>query len=56
MMSRCYVYLLLLEWAGQVGGSVEHSEVKGEESVVVISRFLCGSSRPCRLRIVPFWP
>jgi hypothetical protein len=29
MMSRGYVYLLLLDWVGQVGGSVEHSEGKG---------------------------
>jgi hypothetical protein len=29
MMSR--VYLLLLDRAGQVGGSVEHSEGKGRE-------------------------
>jgi hypothetical protein len=31
-------------------------EGKGEESVVAIPRFLCGSSRLCRLRTVPFWP
>jgi hypothetical protein len=55
MMSRCYVYLLLLDWAGQVGGSMEHSEGKGGESVVAILRFLCGSPRPCRLRTAPFW-
>jgi hypothetical protein len=35
---------------------VEHSEGKGEESAVAIPRFLCGSSRPCQLRTVPFWP
>jgi hypothetical protein len=29
MMSRDYVYLLLLDRAGQVRGSVEHSEGKG---------------------------
>jgi hypothetical protein len=29
MMCRCYVYLLLLDWAGQVGGLVKHSEGKG---------------------------
>jgi hypothetical protein len=29
MMSRGYVYLLLIEQAGQVGGSVEHLEGKG---------------------------
>jgi hypothetical protein len=50
MMSRCYVYLLLLDRAGQVRGSVEHSEGKVGESVVAIPRFLCGSPRPCRLR------
>jgi hypothetical protein len=31
MMRRVYVYLLLLDWAGQVGGSVEHSKGKGGE-------------------------
>jgi hypothetical protein len=36
MMSRCYVYLLLLDRAGQVGGPVEHSEGKDGESVVAI--------------------
>jgi hypothetical protein len=56
MMSRGYVYLLLLDWTGQVGGSVEHSEGKGRESDVVVLRFLCGSPRPCRLRTAPFWP
>jgi hypothetical protein len=35
---------------GQLGGPVEHSEGKGGESVVAISRFLCGSLRLCRLR------
>jgi hypothetical protein len=59
MMSRGY--LLLLDRAGQVGGSVEHSkgkgrEGKGVESVVAIPRILCGSPRPCRLRTVAFWP
>jgi hypothetical protein len=54
MMSRCYIYLLLLDWAGQVEGSVEHSEGKGRESDVAISRFLCGSPRPCQLRTVSF--
>jgi hypothetical protein len=56
MMSRRYVYLLLLDWVGQVGGSVEHSEGKGEKSDVAILRFLCGSPHPCRLRTMPFWP
>jgi hypothetical protein len=35
---------------GHLGGSVEHSEGKGGESVVAILRFLCGSPHPCRLR------
>jgi hypothetical protein len=35
---------------GQLGGSVEYSEGKNDESVVAILRFLCGSSRLCRLR------
>jgi hypothetical protein len=56
MMSRGYVYFLLLDRTGQVGGSVKHSKGKGGESVVVIPRFLCGSSRPCRLRTASFWP
>jgi hypothetical protein len=34
---------------------VEHSERKGEESVVAILRFLCGSPRPCQLRTMTFW-
>jgi hypothetical protein len=56
MLSRGYIYLLLLDWAGQVGGLVEHSEGKGGESDVAIPRFLCGSTRSCRLGNVPFWP
>jgi hypothetical protein len=55
MMSGGCGYSLLLDWVGQVGGSVEHSERKGGESVVAIQRFLCGSPRPCRLRTVLFW-
>jgi hypothetical protein len=55
MMSIYYVYLLLLDRAGQVGGSVEYSEGKDGESVVHILRFLCGSPCPCRLRTVPFF-
>jgi hypothetical protein len=43
MMSRGYVYLLLLDHAGQVGELVEHLEGKGGESAVAIPRFLCGS-------------
>jgi hypothetical protein len=49
------IILLLLNWAGLVGGSVEHSEGKGGKSVAAILRFLCGSPRPCRLRTTPFW-
>jgi hypothetical protein len=55
-MSRGYVYLLLLDRAGQIGGSVEHLEGKDGESVVAIPRFLCDSPLPCRLRTPPFWP
>jgi hypothetical protein len=46
----------LLDWVGPVGGSVEHSEGNGRESVVAILRFLCGSPRMCRLRTTLFWP
>jgi hypothetical protein len=35
---------------GHWGGSVEHSEGKGRESVVAILSFLCGSPCLCRLR------
>jgi hypothetical protein len=35
---------------GQLGGPVEHSEGKGGENVVAISRFLFVSPRLCRLR------
>jgi hypothetical protein len=56
MLSRGYIYLLLLDRAGQVGGSVEHSEGKGRESAMAILRFLCGSPHLCRLRTAPFWP
>jgi hypothetical protein len=56
MMSRCYGYLLMLDWVGQLGGSVEHSEGRDGESVVAILRFLCGSPCPCWLRTTPFWP
>jgi hypothetical protein len=41
---------------GATRGSVEHSEGKDGESVVAISRFLCGSPHPCRLRAAPFCP
>jgi hypothetical protein len=56
MISIGYVYLLLLDWVGQVGGSVEHSEGKGGESDVAILRFLCGSPCLCRLRTASFRP
>jgi hypothetical protein len=35
---------------GHLGGSVEHSEGKGGDSVVAILKFLCGSLRLCQLR------
>jgi hypothetical protein len=35
---------------GHLGGSVEHLEGKGGESVVAILRFLCSNIRLCRLR------
>jgi hypothetical protein len=54
MMNRGYVYLLLLDRARLIGGSVEHSEGKGGESDVAISRFLCGSPHSCRLRTASF--
>jgi hypothetical protein len=54
MMSRGYVYLLLLDRVGQVGRSLEHSEGRCGESVVAILRFLCGSPRSCWLRAAPF--
>jgi hypothetical protein len=56
IISICYVYLLLLDRAGQVGGSVKHSKGKDGESIVAIPRFLCGSPYPCWLRTTPFWP
>jgi hypothetical protein len=56
MMSRGYVYLLLLDWVGQVGGLVEHLEGKDGESAVAIPRFLCGNPRSYRSRTAPFWP
>jgi hypothetical protein len=56
MMSRGYVYLLLLDQVGQVGGSVEHLEGEDGESVVAIMRFLCSSPRLCRLRTMLFGP
>jgi hypothetical protein len=56
MMSRCYVYLLLLDREGQIGGSVEQSEGKNRESVVAILRVLYGSPHRCWLWTAPFWP
>jgi hypothetical protein len=50
------VILLLLDRVWPIGGSVEHSEGKGRESIVAILRFLCGSPRSCRLRTMPLWP
>jgi hypothetical protein len=50
------VISLLLDWARQVWGSVEHSKGKGRKSVVVVRRFLCGSPYLCRLKTTPFWP
>jgi hypothetical protein len=54
MMSRDYVYLLLLDRVEKVGGSVEHSKGKDGESVVAILKFLCGSPHLCRLRTASF--
>jgi hypothetical protein len=56
MMSRGYIYLLLLDREGHIGESVEHSEGKGRESVVAILIFLYGSPCLCQLRITLFWP
>jgi hypothetical protein len=56
MMSRGYVYLLLLDREGQIGGSVEQSEGKNRESVVAILRVLYGSPHRCWLWTAPFWP
>jgi hypothetical protein len=56
MMNRGYVYLLLLDRVRLIGGSVEHSEGKGGESNVAISRFLCGSPHSYQLRTASFWP
>jgi hypothetical protein len=55
MRSRGWL-LLLLDRTGQVGGLVEHSEGKGRESAVSISRFLCGSPHPYQLRTAPCCP
>jgi hypothetical protein len=50
------MFFTIARLGGASRGSVEHSEGKGRESVVVIPRFICGSPRPCRLRTAPFWP
>jgi hypothetical protein len=50
------IILLLLDRAGLVGGSVEHSEGKAGESVVAILRIVCCNTRPCQLRTALFWP
>jgi hypothetical protein len=41
---------------GHFGGPVEHLEGKGEESVVSILIFLCGSHRLCWLRTTGLVP
>jgi hypothetical protein len=56
MMSRGYWLIVNARPGGTVGGSVEHSEGKGGESVVPIPRFLYGSPCPCQLRTALFWP
>jgi hypothetical protein len=55
MMSKCFVYLLLLNRAGQVGDMWNTWRGRAGESAVTILRFLCGSPRPCRLRSASFW-
>jgi hypothetical protein len=55
MMSKCFVYLLLLNRAGQVGDMWNTWKGRAGESAVTILRFLCGSPRPCRLRSASFW-
>jgi hypothetical protein len=45
-----------IDWAGQVGGLVGHSEEKGGESVVAIPRFLGGCPHQCQLWIGRFGP
>jgi hypothetical protein len=44
MMSRDWLFIIARP-GGASRGSVEHSEGKGEESVMAIPRFLCGSPR-----------
>jgi hypothetical protein len=55
MMSRDWLFTIARP-GGPVGGSVKQSEGRGEESVVAILRFQCGSPRPCQLRSKSFWP
>jgi hypothetical protein len=55
-MSRGYVYLLLLDRAWQVGGSVEHLEGKGGKSDVAIPMFLCGSPHSCQSDVSMWLP
>jgi hypothetical protein len=45
-----YWWIKMETGQGHLGGSVEHFEGKGGESVVDILRFLCGSPRLCWLR------
>jgi hypothetical protein len=54
MMSRDWLFTIARS-GGASRGSVEYSKGKGGESVVAILRFLCGSSRLCRLRTASFW-
>jgi hypothetical protein len=51
-MGNCWLLIFdkIETGRGHLRGSVEHSEGKYGESVVAISRFLCGSLRLCRLR------
>jgi hypothetical protein len=53
LYTHCYWRLMLDKMEtkrGHLGGLVEHSEGKGEKSVVAILRFLCGSPHLCWLR------
>jgi hypothetical protein len=54
MTSRGFWLIVIARPGGDSRGLVEHSEGKDKESVVAILRFLCGSPRPCRLRIASF--
>jgi hypothetical protein len=53
MMSRGWLFTVA-RTGGVSRGSVDNSKGKGRESAVAITRFLCGSPRPCRLRTMPF--